>query len=170
MSKGMNKEKTVFDFTVNGLYGESLALESLAGRVLLIVNTASKCGFTPQYKELEDLHRRYHDQGLTILAFPCNQFGHQEPGDAATIGQFCTINYAASFTLCEKVEVNGPNAAPLFKHLKAQKTGILGSRSIKWNFTKFLVDRTGKVLKRYGSITKPSALKRDIEAALAESL
>lgn len=165
----MTKEQSIDDFTVNDLSGEPLALKSLSGQVLLIVNTASKCGFTPQYQGLEELHRNYHEQGLTILAFPCNQFGNQEPGDAATIGQFCSINYVASFTLCEKIDVNGPKAAPIYQFLRSQKRGLLGTQAIKWNFTKFLVDRSGKVIKRYGSITKPAALKRDIEAALANT-
>lgn len=140
-------------------------LSAHKGKVLLIVNTASKCGFTPQYEGLEKLHRKYHDQGLEILAFPCNQFGSQEPGDAEEIKKFCSLNYDVSFPLMAKIDVNGNDADPLWKYLKAEKSGLLGSR-IKWNFTKFLVDRDGNVVARYGPAVKPDQLKSEIEALL----
>jgi glutathione peroxidase len=131
----------------------------------LIVNTASKCGFTPQYAGLEKLHQEYADQGFEVLAFPCNQFGNQEPGDAEEIKNFCTLNYDVSFPLMAKIDVNGKDADPLWKYLKSEKSGLLGAR-IKWNFTKFLVDRDGKVTGRYGPAVKPEQLKSDIEALL----
>jgi glutathione peroxidase len=143
-----------------------LKLAELKGKVVLIVNTASRCGFTPQYEGLEDLHKSYAALGLVIIGFPCNQFGQQEPGDEATIGHFCSTNYGVTFPLSEKVEVNGPNTAPLFKFLKDQKPGLLGSKAIKWNFTKFLIARDGSVLERYASATKPESLTADIEKAL----
>ena len=140
-------------------------LSAHKGKVLLIVNTASKCGFTPQYEGLEKLHQEFKDQGLEILAFPCNQFGHQEPGDADEIRNFCSLNYDVSFPLMEKIDVNGDGADPLWKYLKSEKSGLLGSR-IKWNFTKFLVDREGNVVARYGPAVKPEQLKSEIEALL----
>ena len=140
-------------------------LSAHRGKGLLIVNTASKCGFTPQYEGLEKLYREYHDQGLEILAFPCNQFGNQEPGDADEIKNFCTLNYDVSFPLMGKVEVNGSDADPLWKYLKSEKSGLLGSR-IKWNFTKFLVDREGNVVARHGPAVKPEQLKSEIEQLL----
>ena len=136
------------------------------GKVVLVVNTASKCGFTPQYAGLEKLHNAYAERGLVILGFPCNQFGHQEPGSEEEIGEFCQLNYGVTFPMHAKVDVNGKAAHPLFEHLKKEAPGVLGSKSIKWNFTKFLVDRQGNVVKRYGSKTKPSALKAEIEALL----
>ena len=146
--------------------GQSRQLEDYAGQVLLIVNVASRCGFTPQYAGLEALWRRYRDRGLVVLGFPCNQFGHQEPGNAEEIAAFCTTRYAVSFPMFEKIEVNGAQAHPLFVHLREAAPGLLGSTAIKWNFTKFLVDRTGKVMQRYGSMTTPEALAGDIEALL----
>ena len=146
--------------------GSSTDLSPHKGDVMLIVNVASKCGFTPQYEGLETLQRRYADKGFTVLGFPCNQFGAQEPGDAAEIANFCKLSYDVSFPLMGKIDVNGEEAAPLYKHLKDEAPGLLGSKAIKWNFTKFLVDRAGKVVKRYAPQTKPEELVRDIEALL----
>ncbi|MBJ6121214.1 glutathione peroxidase [Sphingomonas mollis] len=157
---------TVTDFTVRDAKGGAVALAAYAGQVLLIVNTASKCGFTLQYEGLEALHRRYADRGLTVLAFPCNQFGAQEPGDAAEIANFCTTSYDVTFPVMAKVDVNGADADPLFDHLKAEAPGLLGSKAIKWNFTKFLVDRQGKAVHRYAPTTKPDELTVDIEKLL----
>lgn len=155
------------DFEVTTLEGQPLRLADLAGRVLLIVNTASECGFTPQYAGLQALHERYGAEGLTVLGFPCNQFGSQEPGDAAQIGAFCQRNYGVGFPMMAKVNVNGADAAPLFRWLKAEAPGVLGSQAIKWNFTKFLIGRDGRVIRRYAPQDKPESLARDIEAALA---
>lgn len=146
--------------------GEETTLAEHAGEVLLIVNTASKCGFTPQYAGLEALQRKYRDRGFSVLAFPCNQFGAQEPGDATEIASFCTLNYDTSFPIYAKIEVNGPGAAPLFEHLKAAAPGLLGSQAIKWNFTKFLVDRSGAVVKRFAPTTTPEAISPEIERLL----
>ena len=140
--------------------------EAYEGKALLIVNTASKCGFTPQYDGLEELHRRYGERGFEVLGFPCNQFGGQEPGDADEIAQFCKVNFGVSFPLMAKVDVNGPGASPLFDWLKGEARGVLGSKAIKWNFTKFLIDRDGTVVKRYGPSDKPAAIAADIEALL----
>ena len=156
---------TVTEFQIKQADGSIQDLSVHKGKVLLIVNTASKCGFTPQYEGLEKLHQEYKDRGLEILAFPCNQFGHQEPGDADEIKNFCTLNYDVSFPLMEKIDVNGDNADPLWKYLKSEKSGLLGSR-IKWNFTKFLVDREGNVVERFGPAVKPEQLKAEIEALL----
>lgn len=145
--------------------GSAQKMSDHAGKVLLIVNTASKCGFTPQYEELEQLYRDYKDRGFEVLAFPCNQFGSQEPGDAAEIANFCSLTYDVSFPLMGKIEVNGDGADPIFKHLKSEKGGILGS-GIKWNFTKFLVDRQGQVVSRHAPTTKPRDLRKQIEALL----
>jgi glutathione peroxidase len=147
--------------------GATTDLSSRKGEVMLIVNVASKCGFTPQYEGLEALQRRYGDKGFTVLGFPCNQFGAQEPGDAEEIASFCKLSYDVSFPVMGKIDVNGDEAAPLYKHLKDEAPGLLGSKRIKWNFTKFLVDRSGKVVKRYAPQTKPEELTRDIEALLA---
>lgn len=141
-------------------------LSAYAGQVLLIVNTASKCGFTPQYAGLEALHRQYGPQGFAVLAFPCNQFGAQEPGDAVEIASFCSTNYDVSFPIFGKIEVNGPHAAPLFRALKEEAPGLLGSKTVKWNFTKFLVDREGRVRGRYAPTTKPEEIAADIEKLL----
>jgi glutathione peroxidase len=157
---------TLADFTARTITGEELSLSTYAGRVVLVVNTASECGFTPQYEGLQGLHERYGAQGLVVLGFPCDQFGHQEPGDDAAIDAFCTVNFGVTFPLFSKVEVNGEGAHPLFSWLRTEKSGILGD-AIKWNFTKFLVGRDGTVLKRYGSTTSPDKLGRDIEDALA---
>ena len=156
----------IADFTVTVADGRPVDMSTYAGRVLLIVNTASKCGFTPQYEGLEALHRRYEAQGLTVLGFPCNQFGAQEPGDAAEIANFCSLSYDVTFPLMAKVEVNGDGADPLFQWLKAEAPGVLGTKAIKWNFTKFLVDRDGKVVGRYAPTTKPEELAKDIEGLL----
>src|SRR5688572_15424914 len=141
-------------------------LSNHAGEVMLIVNVASKCGFTPQYEGLEALQRKYGGRGFTVLGFPCNQFGQQEPGDAKEIASFCKLTYDVSFPVYGKIDVNGDSAAALYKHLKEEAPGLLGSKAIKWNFTKFLVDRSGKVVKRYAPQTKPEDLTRDIEALL----
>ena len=157
----------IYDFAVRTLEGEELTLRRYAGQVMLIVNVASRCGYTPQYTGLEALHRRLHGQGLAVLGFPCDQFGHQEPGDAAEIRNFCTLNYQVSFPLFAKIEVNGAGAHPLYKFLKAARPGLLGSEAIKWNFTKFLVGRDGSVLRRYAPADKPESLSADIDAALS---
>jgi len=146
--------------------GTSLPIESLRGRIVLVVNVASRCGFTPQYKQLQELHDRYSSRGLTILAFPCNQFGGQEPGEDNQILEFCSTNYGVTFPVMSKIQVNGPQADPIYVHLKKQSPGLLGSEAIKWNFTKFLVDQSGNVLTRYASTTSPSDIARDIEKLL----
>ncbi|MBD8468589.1 glutathione peroxidase [Sphingomonas sp. CFBP 8765] len=157
---------TITDFTVKAANGTPASLAAYAGKVLLIVNTASKCGFTPQYEGLEALHRDYADRGFEVLAFPCNQFGAQEPGDAAEIANFCTLTYDVTFPVFAKVDVNGGEADPLFDRLKSDAPGVLGSKAIKWNFTKFLIDRAGKVVDRYAPTTKPADLRTDIENLL----
>jgi glutathione peroxidase len=157
--------KAITDFEVKAADGGMASLDTWRGKVLLVVNTASKCGFTPQYEDLEALYRDYKDRGFEVLAFPCNQFGAQEPGDAAEIANFCSLTYDVSFPLMAKIDVNGDDADPIFKHLKKEQGGILGS-AIKWNFTKFLVDREGKVVDRYAPTTKPRDLRKDIEKLL----
>lgn len=142
--------------------GEQITLEQYKGKVLLIVNTASKCGFTPQFEGLEELYKKYKDKGLEILGFPCDQFGHQEPGSDEDIAEFCSLNFGVSFPLFQKTIVNGPEANPLFESLKKEAPGLLGTKRIKWNFTKFLVTPDGKVLKRYAPTIKPSAIEADI--------
>lgn len=159
---------SILDHTVNTLDGSSKDLKDYKGKVVLIVNTASKCGFTPQYEGLEKLHDTYNGQGLAILGFPCNQFGGQEPGSSDEIAAFCKKNYGVSFDMFEKVEVNGTNAHPLFEQLKNAAPGLMGTKAIKWNFTKFLIDRNGKVLKRYAPNAKPADIEADIKKALAE--
>jgi len=156
----------ITDFTVTAADGSAAPLSAYRGRVLLIVNTASQCGFTPQYEGLEALHRRHADRGFEVLAFPCNQFGAQEPGDAAEIAQFCTLTYDVTFPVFAKIDVNGAGASPLFERLKADAPGVLGSKAIKWNFTKFLIDRAGRVVRRYAPTTKPEQLEADIVALL----
>jgi len=158
---------TLTEFTAQRIDGTPLNFADLQGRVLLIVNTASACGFTPQFEGLEALHKSYGNQGLTVIGFPCNQFGAQDPGSNAEIGAFCQRNYGVSFTMMEKVDVNGDSAHPLFQWLKSAAPGVLGSEAIKWNFTKFLVGKDGRVLKRYASMDAPAKLAADIEAALA---
>jgi glutathione peroxidase len=157
---------SVHDFTVKKPDGSVQKLSDFAGGPILIVNTASKCGFTPQYKGLEALHRKYGPKGLTILGFPCNQFGAQEPGDAEEIKNFCSLNYDVTFPLMAKVEVNGDGADPLFNHLKSEKPGLLSTKGIKWNFTKFLIDKSGKVVGRYAPTDKPESLEQDIQKLL----
>jgi glutathione peroxidase len=158
---------TLANFTANRIDGSPMAFADLQGQVLLIVNTASACGFTPQFAGLETLHQTYGSQGLTVIGFPCNQFGAQDSGSNAEIGAFCQRNYGVSFVMMEKINVNGDDAHPLFQWLKAQATGVLGSEAIKWNFTKFLVGKDGQVRKRYASMDAPEKLTKDIEAALA---
>ena len=155
----------IYDFTVKDPQGNDVSLSKYKGEVLLIVNTATGCGFTPQYKGLEELYRKYKDQGFEILDFPCNQFGHQAPGSDAEIGEFCSLNYDTTFPRFKKIDVNGSNAIPLYKWLKKQKGGIFGS-AVKWNFTKFLVDRNGKVVKRYSPTTPPFKSEKDIKNIL----
>ncbi|KJC61022.1 glutathione peroxidase [Bradyrhizobium sp. LTSPM299] len=155
----------VYDFTAQSLTGEEVPLQRFEKQVLLIVNTASACGFTPQYKGLQELHADLSPRGFAVLGFPCNQFGAQEPGDAKQIADFCEIKYAVTFPMFAKVDVNGSNAHPLYEYLKREKSGLLGA-SIKWNFTKFLIDRSGKVVARHAPTARPEGLKKDIEALL----
>lgn len=157
---------SVYDFKAQTLQGKEVSLADYRGQVLLIVNTASKCGFTPQYEGLENLYEELHSKGLTILGFPCNQFGSQEPGGADEIGQFCQVNYGVSFPMFAKIDVNGAQAHPLYKFLTHEKRGILGTSNIKWNFTKFLIDRAGNIVARYGSTTKPEQIKGAIAKLL----
>ena len=159
---------TIFDLTADSLSGQPIDLGQYKGQVLLIVNTASKCGFTPQYKGLEAVYQQFKDRGAVVLGFPCNQFGSQEPGQAEEIGAFCEKNYGVSFPLFAKIDVNGDNAHPLFKKLKKDAPGILGTEAIKWNFTKFLIRKDGTVYNRYAPSTKPEELIADIEKLLAE--
>lgn len=154
-----------YDFKANSLQGKEISMKSYEGKVVLIVNTASKCGFTPQFAGLEELYKKYKDQGLVILGFPCNQFAHQDPGTNAEIGEFCTANYGVTFQMMEKIEVNGDNAHPLYKYLKDALGGTLGD-SIKWNFTKFLIDRNGYPAKRFAPTVKPADLDADIVSLL----
>jgi glutathione peroxidase len=157
---------SVYDFSARLLNGEDVSLSRWQGRVLLVVNTASACGFTPQYAGLEDLYEEFGDDGLTVLGFPCNQFGQQEPGTAAQISDFCARNYRITFPLFEKIEVNGPDAHPLFQYLKKEKSGLLGTESIKWNFTKFLVNRDGNPVTRFAPQAKPEDLEEPIRKLL----
>lgn len=157
---------TVYDYSARSLDGREVSLAEFKGKVLLIVNTASKCGFTPQYQGLQALYSRFADRGLVVLGFPCNQFGRQEPGSEADIGQFCEVNFGVTFPLFSKIDVNGSNAHPLYRHLKEEAPGLLGSKAVKWNFTKFLVDREGRVVRRYAPTDTPESLERDIEALL----
>lgn len=156
----------VHHFKVKSTNGNTVDLSQYQGKVLLIVNTASQCGFTPQYQELEQLHQQYHEKGLEILAFPCNQFGGQEPGSDQDIAQFCELNFGVTFQVLSKINVNGPDAEPLFEYLKDQARGVLKTRAIKWNFTKFLVNKDGVVVKRYAPRTKPSQFVQSIEEEL----
>ena len=158
---------TVYDFEAQTIDGQTVALSAYQGKVLLIVNTASACGFTPQFAGLENLHQDYADQGLVVLGFPCNQFGSQDPGSNEEIGAFCQKNYGVSFPMMAKTEVNGAQAHPLYQWLKTQAPGMLGSEGIKWNFTKFLVGKDGVSVKRYGSVDTPASVSKDIAAALA---
>ncbi|MGQ8363883.1 glutathione peroxidase [Glaciecola sp. 1036] len=156
----------IYQFTFTKNNGETTSLETYKGKVLLIVNTASKCGFTPQYEGLESLYQSFKDKGVEVLGFPCNQFGGQEPGDDAQVAQFCEMNFGVSFPLSKKVDVNGDNASPIFNYLKDQAPGILGTKRIKWNFTKFLVNQQGQVVKRYAPTTKPEEIHKDIQALI----
>jgi len=157
---------TLYDIEVSGIDGQRRRLSEYAGKALLVVNVASECGFTPQYKGLEALHRHYSPRGFAVLGFPCNQFGHQEPGDEAQIRSFCTTNYGVTFPMFAKIEVNGAGAHPLYQHLKEAMPGILGIEAIKWNFTKFLIDPKGNVVDRYAPGATPESLAKDIEAIL----
>jgi glutathione peroxidase len=154
---------TIYSYSANTINGETISLDRYKGQLLLIVNTASRCGFTPQYAGLENLYQTYRDQGFMVLGFPCNQFGQQEPGTSQEIAAFCDTHYGISFPLFEKIQVNGQSAHPLFNYLKSAAPGVLGTQSIKWNFTKFLVDRNGAVIKRYPSMTSPNMLQKDIK-------
>ena len=158
--------KTIADFKAKLPNGEEIDLAEKLGKVLLVVNTASKCGFTPQYDGLEALWQQYKDRGFEVIAFPCNQFGHQEPGSAEEIDSFCKVNFGVSFPLMAKIDVNGPDASPLYDWMKAEAPGLMGSKSVKWNFTKFLIDRQGKVVRRYAPTDKPESLAKDIEKLL----
>jgi len=161
-------ETTAYDFTANDIDGRELHFREFAGRVLLIVNVASKCGFTPQYKGLEALWRRRRDEGLAVLGFPCDQFGHQEPGDEDEIKRFCSLTYDVTFPLFAKIDVNGANAHPLYRWLKGEKAGVFGTEAIKWNFTKFLVDRSGKVVKRFAPSDTPEKIDKHVGDVLGE--
>ena len=156
---------TLHDFTAVSIGGQDIDLSQFAGKVVLVVNTASKCGFTPQYEGLEKLYEQYQERGLVVLGFPCDQFGHQEPGSEDEIAEFCQLNYGVSFLMFSKIDVNGTNAHPLYQWLRSEKGGILGDK-IKWNFTNFLIDPEGNVVGRYGSTTKPEKIAADIEALL----
>ncbi|HEY0844797.1 MAG TPA: glutathione peroxidase [Noviherbaspirillum sp.] len=159
---------TVYDFDASSIDGRKIDLKQYRGKVLLIVNTASNCGFTPQYKGLEAVYEQFRDKGVEVLGFPCNQFGAQEPGTADEIGAFCEKNYGVSFPLFDKIEVNGDNAHPLYKYLKHAAPGLMGTEAIKWNFTKFLIRKDGTVYKRYAPQTEPKELMKDLEKLLAE--
>ena len=158
---------SIYDFSAKTIDGDERKLDAYKGKTMLIVNVASKCGFTPQYKGLEEMYEKFRDKGLVVLGFPCDQFGHQEPGDAEEIREFCRLNYEVSFPLFAKIKVNGDDAEPLYQHLKAEEKGFLGSEFIKWNFTKFLIDGQGRVVKRYAPTVTPESLTADIEALLA---
>ena len=157
---------SIYDFEVNTISGKQVPLESYKDKVLLIVNTASKCGFTPQFTGLEALYKELHEEGLEILGFPCNQFLKQDPGSDSEISEFCSLNYGVTFPMFSKIEVNGDNTHPLYQFLKAEAKGLLGSEKIKWNFTKFLVNRNGEVIKRYSPNTEPKDIAADIKALL----
>ena len=158
---------SAYDFQAHQIDGKDISMAEFRGKVMLIVNTASQCGFTPQFGGLEALHKSYAGQGLAVLGFPCNQFGAQDPGSNGEISDFCQLNYGVSFPMMSKIDVNGPAAHPLYKWLSSEAPGLLGSKAIKWNFTKFLIGKDGKVIKRYAPLDKPADLAKDIEAALA---
>jgi glutathione peroxidase len=166
--KKTTMKSSIYDFPATGLNGQPVDLKQFKGKVLLIVNTASNCGFTPQYKGLEQVYQQFKDKGVEVLAFPCNQFGAQEPGTSDEIGSFCERNYGVTFPLFDKIEVNGDDTHPLFAHLKEKAPGLLGSKAIKWNFTKFLVGKDGTVFGRYAPTTTPEELVGDIEKLLAQ--
>ncbi|BDG32303.1 glutathione peroxidase [Parageobacillus thermoglucosidasius] len=157
---------SIYEFTAKTIRGKEQSLADYKGKVLLIVNTASKCGFTPQYKELQELYEQYRERGLVVLSFPCNQFGNQEPGTEEEIERFCQVNYGVTFPIFAKVDVNGEQAHPLFRYLTEKAPGVFGTKAIKWNFTKFLIDRNGNVVARFAPQTKPSELKSEIEKLL----
>ena len=159
--------QTIYDFEAKSIAGKDTPLSQFKGQVMLIVNTASKCGFTPQFGGLEALHKSYGAKGLVVLGFPCNQFGSQDPGADGEIAEFCQVNYGVSFPMMGKIEVNGPAAHPLYKWLSTEAPGLLGSKAIKWNFTKFLVGKDGQVIRRYAPTDKPAELAKDVELALA---
>lgn len=161
-----NQKMSFYELTPTDAKGKPFPFEQLEGKVVLIVNVASKCGFTPQYKELEELNKKYGDKGLQIIGFPCNQFGHQEPGSSEDIESFCSLNYGVTFPVLNKIEVNGKGADPVYKYLKDQKSGLLGLNRIKWNFEKFLINKKGEVVDRYSSFTKPQDLESTIEGLL----
>ena len=162
----MSDARTIADFTAKLPNGEEVSLADKAGKVLLVVNTASRCGFTPQYDGLEALYRKHNEQGFEVVAFPCNQFGAQEPGNAEEIATFCKLTYDVTFPLMAKVDVNGDDATPLYQWMKGEAPGLMGSKSIKWNFTKFLIDREGKVVRRYAPTDKPEGIEKDIAKLL----
>jgi glutathione peroxidase len=166
MTEAQDRTEDVYGFSVPALEGGEIRLGDYRGQVMLLVNTASQCGFTPQYAGLESLWRVYRDRGFVLIGFPCNQFGGQEPGDGAEIAAFCATRYGVSFPLAAKIDVNGEHAHPLYRHLTRAATGLLGTEAIKWNFTKFLVDRHGRVVKRYAPVTPPALLSADIERQL----
>jgi glutathione peroxidase len=157
---------SIYDFKVKTIEGKETTLAPYKGKVMLIVNVASKCGYTPQYDGLQTLYEKYHEKGLVILGFPCNQFANQEPGTEEEIQHFCRVNFGVTFPMFSKIEVNGENTPPLYAYLKSEQTGILGTEAIKWNFTKFLVDREGKVVARFGPSTKPNEIEEEIEKLL----
>jgi glutathione peroxidase len=162
----MSDAHTIADFSAKLPNGEEISLSDKKGKVLLVVNTASRCGFTPQYDGLEALYRKHKDQGFEVVAFPCNQFGAQEPGNAEEIASFCKLTYDVTFPVMAKIDVNGDDAAPLYQWLKSEAPGLMGSKSIKWNFTKFLIDRDGKVVRRYAPTDKPESIEKDIAKLL----
>ena len=160
------KSNSIYQFSVEDIHGKTISLDQYKGKVLLIVNTASECGFTKQYEGLEELWQQFKDEGLVVLGFPCNQFGEQEPGSSESILNFCQVNFGVSFPMFKKIEVNGKNAHPLFQYLKNEAAGLLGTQKIKWNFTKFLIDSEGQVFKRFGSFTKPSIISKKVKSLL----
>ena len=157
---------SIYDFSAKTIDGDEKKLDAYKGKTMLVVNVASKCGFTPQYKGLEALYEKFQDKGLVVLGFPCDQFGHQEPGDEAEIKNFCSLTYDVKFPLFSKIDVNGANAHPLYKYLKKEARGVLGTEAIKWNFTKFLIDKNGKVVTRYGSADTPEKIAKDVAGML----
>ena len=159
-------QETIHDLSFKSIEGSEISFADYKGKMIMIVNTASKCGFTPQYEGLENLQKKYEEKGFSVLAFPCNQFGNQEPGNNNEIQEFCSLNFQTSFPVMSKIDVNGKNADPLFNYLKSEKKGLLGSKGIKWNFTKFLVDQNGEVIKRYSPNTEPKDIAQDIENLL----
>ena len=157
---------SVYDFSARTIDGDEKKLDAYKGKTMLVVNVASKCGFTPQYKGLEEMYEKFSDKGLVVLGFPCDQFGHQEPGDEAEIKNFCALTYDVKFPMFAKVDVNGESAHPLYKYLKTEAKGVLGTESIKWNFTKFLIDKNGHVVKRYAPLDTPASIEKDIAPIL----